>query len=36
LANKVKDAYPILFVLAGLFISLISGMAVLHIEPDLI
>jgi len=36
LANKIKVAYPILLVLAGLFISLIPGIPVLHIEPDLI
>lgn len=36
LANKIKVAYPILLVVAGLLISFIPGMPVLHIEPDLI
>ncbi len=36
LANKIKVAYPILLVVAGLLISFVPGMPVLHIEPDLI
>ena len=36
LANKIKVAYPILLVLAGLGISFIPGVPVINIEPDLI
>lgn len=36
LANKIKVAYPVLLVVAGLLISFVPGMPVLHIEPDLI
>lgn len=36
LANKIKVAYPILLVLAGLAISFIPGVPVINIEPDLI
>ena len=36
LANKIKVAYPVLLVLAGLGISLIPGIPVLHIESELI
>lgn len=36
LAQRIKVAYPILLVIAGLAISLIPGMPVLHLEPDLI
>lgn len=36
LANKIKVAYPVLLVLAGLLISFIPGVPVLHIEPELI
>ncbi|QSB29118.1 Na+/H+ antiporter [Flavobacterium sp. CLA17] len=36
LANKIKVAYPILLVLAGLIISFIPGIPVINIEPDLI
>lgn len=36
LANKIKVAYPILLVLAGLVISFIPGVPVIKIEPDLI
>lgn len=35
-ANKIKIAYPILLVLAGLAISFIPGLPPLHINPDLI
>jgi NhaP-type Na+/H+ or K+/H+ antiporter len=36
LAQRIKVAYPIFLVIAGLAISLIPGMPVLHLEPDLI
>src|SRR6187431_415182 len=36
LANKIKVAYPILLVLAGLIISFIPGIPIINIEPDLI
>jgi Na+/H+ antiporter len=36
LARKLKIAYPIFLVLAGLVISIIPGMPAIHIEPDLI
>ena len=36
LANKIKVAYPILLVLAGLVISFIPGVPLINIEPDLI
>lgn len=36
LANKIKVAYPILLVLAGLVISFIPGVPVINIEPELI
>jgi Na+/H+ antiporter len=36
LARRLKIAYPIFLVLAGLVISYIPGMPVIHIEPDLI
>lgn len=36
LANKIKVAYPILLVLAGLAISFIPKIPVIQIEPDLI
>lgn len=36
LANKIKVAYPILLVVAGLAISFIPGVPVLHIDPELI
>lgn len=35
-ANKLKIAYPILLVLAGLGISFIPGLPVIRIDPDLI
>lgn len=35
-ATKLKIAYPILLVLAGLGISFIPGLPVIHIDPDLI
>ncbi|WP_166922284.1 Na+/H+ antiporter [Flavobacterium poyangense] len=34
LANKIKVAYPVLLVLAGLGISFIPGVPILHIEPE--
>lgn len=36
LANKIKVAYPVLLVLAGLVISIIPGVPVFHIEPEVI
>jgi monovalent cation/hydrogen antiporter len=36
LANKVKVAYPVLLVVAGLLISFIPGAPKLHIDPELI
>lgn len=36
LANKIKVAYPVLLVLAGLAISFIPGIPVLHVDPELI
>ncbi|TXF79504.1 Na+/H+ antiporter [Chryseobacterium sp.] len=36
LANKIKVAYPILLVFAGLGISFIPGIPVVHVEPELI
>lgn len=36
LANKIKVAYPILLVVAGLLIGFIPGVPMLHIEPELI
>lgn len=36
LADKIKVAYPVVLVVAGLLISLIPGIPVLHIEPELI
>jgi Na+/H+ antiporter len=36
LANKIKVAYPVVLVVAGLLISLIPGIPVLHIRPELI
>lgn len=36
LANKIKVAYPVLLVLAGLAISLIPGIPKLHIDAELI
>ena len=36
LANKIKVAYPVLLVLAGLVISFIPGIPVMRIDPDLI
>ncbi|WP_234110053.1 Na+/H+ antiporter [Chryseobacterium sp. R2A-55] len=36
LADKIKVAYPILLVLAGLGISFIPGIPMIHIEPELI
>ncbi len=36
LANKWKIAYPVLLVLAGLLISFIPSVPVLHIDPELI
>jgi CPA1 family monovalent cation:H+ antiporter len=36
LAKKIKVAYPVLLVLAGLGISFIPGIPILHIEPELL
>ncbi|MFC0183134.1 Na+/H+ antiporter [Pseudarcicella hirudinis] len=36
LANKIKVAYPVLLVLAGLVISFIPGIPAMHIDPELI
>lgn len=36
LANKIKVAYPILLVVAGLLISFLPGIPVMHINPELI
>jgi len=36
LANRLKVAYPVLLVLAGLAISFVPGIPTLHIDPDLI
>src|SRR5215210_4504327 len=36
LANKLKIAYPVLLVVAGLLISFIPGLPAVHINPDLI
>lgn len=36
LGNKIKVAYPVLLVLAGLLISFIPGIPVLKIDPELI
>jgi CPA1 family monovalent cation:H+ antiporter len=36
LANRIRIAYPVLLVLAGLLISILPGFPVLHIDPELI
>ncbi|CAL1518856.1 Na+/H+ antiporter [Chitinophaga sp. MM2321] len=36
LANKIKVAYPVLLVIAGLLISFIPGIPTMHIDPELI
>ncbi len=36
LANKIKVAYPILLVVAGLIIGFIPGIPAIHIDPELI
>lgn len=36
LANKIKVAYPIILVVAGLAVSFIPGLPVVHVNPDLI
>lgn len=36
LANRIKVAYPVLLVVAGLLISFLPGLPVLHINPELI
>ncbi|KEQ28728.1 sodium:hydrogen antiporter [Pedobacter antarcticus 4BY] len=36
LANKIKVAYPVLLVVAGLAISFLPGIPTLHIDPELI
>ena len=35
-ADKIKVAYPVVLVVAGLLISFIPGIPVLHIQPELI
>lgn len=36
LANRLKVAYPIILVIAGLLISFIPGLPVIKIDPELI
>ena len=36
LSDKIKVAYPVLLLLAGLLVSLIPGILVLKIDPELI
>lgn len=36
LAKQIKVAYPVFLVIAGLLISLVPGVPVLHLEPELI
>jgi len=36
LANKIKVAYPVLLVIAGLIISLIPGVPAFHVAPEVI
>jgi monovalent cation/hydrogen antiporter len=36
LANKIRVAYPVVLVVAGLLISFIPGIPILHIKPELI
>src|SRR6187402_1123225 len=36
LANKIKVAYPVVLVVAGLLISFIPGIPILRIEPEMI
>jgi Na+/H+ antiporter len=36
LANKIKVAYPVLLVIAGLVISILPGVPRIHIDPELI
>ena len=36
LANKIKVAYPVLLVMAGLALSFFPGIPVLKIDPELI
>lgn len=36
LANKIKVAYPVLLVIAGLVISILPGVPRMHIDPELI
>jgi Na+/H+ antiporter len=36
LANKIKVAYPVLLIVAGLILGFIPGMPMVHIEPELI
>ncbi|MBL7734697.1 MAG: cation:proton antiporter, partial [Chitinophagaceae bacterium] len=36
LANRLKVAYPILLIIAGLAVSFIPGMPVIKIDPELI
>lgn len=36
LSNKLKIAYPVLLVIAGLLLSFLPGLPVVHIDPELI
>ena len=36
LAGKLRVAYPILLVVAGLLISFIPGLPAVHVDPELI
>lgn len=36
LANKLRVAYPILLVIAGLFVGFLPGLPRVHVDPDLI
>jgi CPA1 family monovalent cation:H+ antiporter len=36
LANKLRVAYPILLVLAGLLVAFVPGLPRLHVDPELI
>lgn len=36
LANKIKIAYPIILVIAGLLVSFIPGLPIVHVDPELI
>jgi NhaP-type Na+/H+ or K+/H+ antiporter len=36
LASKIRVAYPVLLVLAGLGISFVPGIPLIHIDPEMI